>query len=66
MKKIIRILNAIAKDYFAPYHVSDCNGTNILCWTLADAQDWLKYCSHDAKIVETYDYTQLVARKQYI
>lgn len=65
LRKIFRKLDAIARDYFAPYGVADNAGTRKLCWTMEEAQSWLPYCSENAVIVETYDYTPLVKRTQY-
>ncbi len=39
---------------FAPYRIIDSNGTNVPAWTLADALDWLNYCTPDAIIVRGF------------
>lgn len=64
MKKILRTIDSIARDYFAGYIVCDEMGTHILCWTMDEAFSWLSFCGKNAKIVESYDYKVLVSRTQ--
>lgn len=46
-----RKVDAWAREHFARYMVLDTYGTCQLCFTMADAMDWLKFCSPDARIV---------------
>lgn len=64
VKKVFKKLDAIARDYFAPYAVYCDNGTFQLCWTMTEAEGWLKYCGKHAVIAETYDYIVQVQRVQ--
>lgn len=58
--------NAVLKNYFAPYIIVDNHGTNVLCWTMKEAQAWFPYCSKSAYIMETYDYTVIIRRIQNV
>lgn len=64
VRKACRKVNNVLLDYFAPYGVVCSSGTKKLCWTMADAHDWLKYCGDRAYIFETYDHLILASRKQ--
>lgn len=62
--KLCTAVNNLLKEYFAPYIVIDCYGTDVLCWSMKEAQAWIPYCSKSAYIMETYDYAVLVSRLQ--
>ena len=62
--KLCSYVHSVLKDYFAPYLVTCSYGTDRLCWTLKDAESWIKYCGKDAVIVGTYDYNVIVQRVQ--
>jgi hypothetical protein len=64
MRKIIKTLDSIARDYFAPYRVTCDYGTYRLCWTEAEARSWLPACGPCATIADTYDYRALITRRQ--
>jgi hypothetical protein len=64
MRKILKALDAVARDYFAPYRVTCDFGTYRLCWTEAEARSWLCACGPSATIADTYDYRPLIARTQ--
>ena len=62
--KVCTFLHNMLKDYFAPYLVTCSYGTDRLCWTLKEAESWIKYCGKNARIVGTYDYNIVIQRVQ--
>lgn len=65
-RKAVKAVDSIARDYFAQYVIMDDFGTRRLCWSLAEAYEWLPACGNRAFICETYDYTILAARIQSV
>lgn len=62
MKTILKAIDALLRDYFAPYVIMDNYGTYKLCWSMKEAETWMPYCGNECFIMETYDYCTLVAR----
>ena len=48
---MIRRLQKLIRESFAPYCVIDSYGTEIYTWTKSDAFDWLNYCAADAVVL---------------
>jgi len=64
LKQLVKKLDEVARDYFAPFVVMDNCGTYILCWSMKEAKSWLPYCGDVAQIKDTYDYQIEMARVQ--
>jgi len=49
---------------FAPFVVMDNYGTRQYAWTMLGAYEWLSFCSDAVVIVNTYNKSVILRRKQ--
>ena len=64
LKGICSVVADVAAVHFARYLVLDCFGTKRFCWTLKAAYAWFPYCSAQAKIIDTLDFSTIAERTQ--
>lgn len=54
MRKIIDSIAIGVKRAIAPYEVCDTYKTRIFCWSLAEADSWIPYCSERMIVVDRF------------
>lgn len=64
MGGLFAVANDLAKRRFARFLVLDCLGTKKLCWSMAEAEAWIPFCSANMRIVDTLDFAVVLERKQ--
>ena len=64
VKALATLANDFAAVHFARYLVLDCFGTKKFCWSEKGAYAWIPFCSANAKIVDTLDFSILAERTQ--
>lgn len=51
IRATVKVIRESFKAHFAPYILWDCHGTRRYVWSMAEAMQWLPYCSPNVAVV---------------